>query len=1729
MNNTIHHLPEPLAAVVAWPVRARLQRTPHRLALEPRFMFDGAAVVDAAHAAADTAAPAKIAEMPAAVEVRAADTSKNDQKKEVVIVDTSVTDYKTLEASIRAGVGIVEIDGNKDGLAQIAKWAQTQSSYDSISILSHGADGQLHLGSTTLVDSSLSDAIVQAELAELGRALQAGGDLLLYGCDIAETQDGQTFINDLSKATGADVAASSDATGSALRSGDWALEYRTGTIEASTLTASDYQGLLTSSTFDFETVTQGTDSKTISQTIGSDTMVITSTDANMLVDAELNAFGSDVPNATGLVLATGEGGVFTESQLTLTVAGSKTFDLTSFTLAMLAGDGQTITLTTGKGSETFTANFVGNSWVLNLSTATHPSYFTGVSSVVITTADAGGVFEWGFDNIVLSNITDPNGPPSTTVATATLQHDNGVSNTDFITNVASQTISGTLSANLVTGESVQVSFDGGSSWTNATSTVGSANWSISTTLSGSQTFEARVTNVNGSSTAFTHTYTFDNVAPTITVGSLSFSNDTGTSATDFITNTSAQTINATLSAAPAGTDVVYGSIDNGSTWVNITSKVSGTALTWNGVTLTSSNTLLLKVQDAAGNDGTVATQSYTLDTTAPTISFGSVVFSNDTGTGSSDFITNNPSQTITATLSATPAGTDVVWGSLDNGATWTDITSKVSGTTLTWNAVTLTASNTLRLRVADAAGNNGASTSQAYVLDTTAPTTTFSTIRFSADSGSSNSDLTTNTAAQTITATLSTTLAGTDVVWGSLDNGTTWTDITNKVSGTALSWNGVTLTGSNTLLLRVTDAAGNTGSNSSASYTLDNTAPATPGMPTLDAASDSGVSNSDRVTSDNTPTLSGTAENGSTVTLYDGATLLGTVTAGSTGWSYTTGALSNSNHVFTVTATDTAGNVSTASSALTITVDTAAPVTNSVTTPTNGTYYSGQALDFVVNFNEAVTVDTSGGTPRIALVVGATTRYADYLSGSGTSALTFRYAVPSGDSDNNGITVGALSANGSTLRDTAGNDATLTLNNTGSTAAILVDGSQPSITSVTASTADGSYRSGQTINMVVNFSSAVTVDTTGGSPTLALDTGGSATYAGGSGGAALTFIYTIANGQNTADLDYSSTSALVLNGATIIETGGSHQNASVTLATPGTAGSLGANKNIVIDTTAPMTTFSGLAFSADTGSSADFITSTAAQTITATLSAAPAGTDVVWGSLDNGTTWVNITSKVSGTTLTWNGVTLSASSTLLLKVQDAAGNDGAVATQSYTLDTSAPTITFSNLALSADNGSSADFITNNGAQTITATLSATPAGTDIIYGSLDNGATWTDITSQVSGTSLIWNGVTLSGSNTLLLKVTDNAGNDSTLKTQNYTVDITAPTLTFSNVALSADTGASNTDFITDTASQTITATLNSALAGTDSVYGSLDNGASWTNITAKVTGTTLNWDGVTLLDGNHTLLLKVQDNAGNDGTSASQAYTLEVATVTPLIPTKPSVVTPEPVMLPTPVSVAVVSTPPAGASLTFLSGESPLSATQQGWGAPSQRSVALDFNNGERISLLTAPATPGSYRVIVLDRTGSGDALLVNTPLTDVAFASGQRIAFQVPADAFGHTNPDAVVTLSATTADGRSLPAWLNFSAQSGTFSGQVPPGMRGEISIRVVARDSQGHEAVQILKIRLGERAPNAQNRLLPGDWQGAEKFATGRSSLSEQLHASRIGGADRLAALARGAKAAMAGHA
>ncbi|QKQ26853.1 hypothetical protein [Candidatus Reidiella endopervernicosa] len=132
-----------------------------------------------------------------------------------------------------------------------------------------------------------------------------------------------------------------------------------------------------------------------------------------------------------------------------------------------------------------------------------------------------------------------------------------------------------------------------------------------------------------------------------------------------------------------------------------------------------------------------------------------------------------------------------------------------------------------------------------------------------------------------------------------------------------------------------------------------------------------------------------------------------------------------------------------------VSMDTTAPTVSSVSVPANATYVAGDNLYFTVNTTENVTVNTGGGTPTLALTIGATGKTASYVSGTGTSALVFRYTVESGLADTDGIAVGgSITLNSGTMKDAAGNDLTTTLNSVGSLTAVLVDSTAPTVSSV---------------------------------------------------------------------------------------------------------------------------------------------------------------------------------------------------------------------------------------------------------------------------------------------------------------------------------------------------------------------------------------------------------------------------------------------------------------------------------------------------------------------------------------------------------------------------------------------------------------------------------------------------------------------------------------------------------
>jgi len=124
------------------------------------------------------------------------------------------------------------------------------------------------------------------------------------------------------------------------------------------------------------------------------------------------------------------------------------------------------------------------------------------------------------------------------------------------------------------------------------------------------------------------------------------------------------------------------------------------------------------------------------------------------------------------------------------------------------------------------------------------------------------------------------------------------------------------------------------------------------------------------------------------------------------------------------------------------------PAITSVSVPANGYYGTGDRLEFTAKWDGTVDVNTGGGTPYIPLTIGATTRHASYLSGSGSSSSVFTYTVQQGDVALHGISLGsAIVANGGTIRDIQGSSADLALSNIGPTSLILVYAVNPEVVS----------------------------------------------------------------------------------------------------------------------------------------------------------------------------------------------------------------------------------------------------------------------------------------------------------------------------------------------------------------------------------------------------------------------------------------------------------------------------------------------------------------------------------------------------------------------------------------------------------------------------------------------------------------------------------------------------------
>ena len=747
----------------------------------------------------------------------------------------------------------------------------------------------------------------------------------------------------------------------------------------------------------------------------------------------------------------------------------------------------------------------------------------------------------------------------------------------------------------------------------------------------------------------------------------------------------------------------------------------------------------------------------------------------------------------------------------------------------------------------------------------------------------------------------------------------------------------------------------------------------------LSPASDSGVVG-DGITNVVTPSVTGTADPGTTIVLYDGASSVGGGVADlSTGaWTISTAVLAEGAHSLSATSTNANGS-STSSAPLAVTIDTTAPIV---------------AISPIAGDNKLNSAEAGAGFAISGTTAGAENgRTVTVTLVDSTSAVvgTYTATVTSNAwSANVGSVAARALADGSytvqaNVSDLAGNAATQ------ASRALSVDETVPTVSSVATSgtgidvSGNGDLKAGKTVLLTLGFSEAVTVT---GTPTLTLSGGGTASYLSGSGTGSLVFSYTVGAGQNTADLAVTATS---LAGGSILDAAGNPANLAAAVANP--AGTL------QIDTTAPTIAIA-----------------TIAGDNTLNLAEAGAGfaiTGTTTG-LEDGQvatiTLVNSSSAVVGTysaTVTGNAWSVSLTSpeatglsngsyTVRANVSDLAGNAATQASRALSVDETVPTV--SSVATS---GTGID-VSGNGdlkaGKTVLLTLgfseAVTVTGTPTL--TLSGGGTASYLSGSGTG-SLVFSYTVAAGQNTADLAVTatslaggsilDAAGNPANLAgavtnpAGTLQIDTTAPTIAIATIAGDntlnlAEAGlgfaiTGTTTGLDDGQVATITLVNSSnAVLGT---YTATVTGNAW----SVAVSSTLS---ASLANGNYTIRANVSDLAGNP---AAQGAT----------------------------SLRVDQTPPSFTIASGIAGDNTVNAAEAAAGFTIS-GTTLGTENGQIVTLNILDST--STVVDTITATVAGNAWSANvTPTQALALSDGNYTVRANLNDLAGNPAPQATRAL--------------------------------------------------------------------------------------------------------------------
>ncbi|TRO24205.1 DUF4347 domain-containing protein, partial [Ectopseudomonas mendocina] len=783
--------------------------------------------------------------------------------------------------------------------------------------------------------------------------------------------------------------------------------------------------------------------------------------------ATVNAGAASTPAGT----ISGSGSLTKTGASNLTLSGSNTnTGTTSVSAGTLVVDGSTNSATTVANGATLAGGGTlgGDVIVQNGGTLSPGNGGAGTLSVNGNlTLDAGSTLALdingtsagsGYDQIVVNGAVDVSG------ATLTVNHGYAAGNGEIykvILNDAADAITGTFSG-LSEGSTFNAAGNGTQLTTSYTGDTG--NDLTLTAPTAPMVSSVSSSTANGTykiGDTITINVQFDSVVNVTGTPTLILETGSTDRALDYVSGSGSDTLSFsyTVQAGDISADLDY---------------ASTSALSLNGGTIqdgtSQSANLTLPTPGAAGSLG--ANKALVVDGVRPTAT--SITLS-DTA------LQIGETATVTVTFNEAVSGLSTADFSVANGAL-SNLTSSDGG--ITWTA-TFTpfsnvsdASNLITLNntgYADAAGNtgSGSTNSNNYAIDTLRPTASIVVADTALRIGETATvTVTFNEAVSGLTAADFSVANGGLSNLASSDGGITWTATLTPNANVTDASNLITLDNTG-----YTDAAGNTGSGStdSNSYSIDTQRPSAT-LVVADSTLKAGQSTTVTITFSEAVSGLTTAD----FSVANGA--LSDLASGDGGITWTATLTPNANvtdasNLITLDntgytdAADNTGSGSTDSNNYAI--DSKAPAVTSVGVPANGTYLAGDHLDFAVNFDEAVTVDTSGGTPRLAITLDTGgTVYASYVSGSGTSALVFRLTVVDGQMDSNGISLGSsIDANGGTLRDVAGNDTTTTLNSVGSTTGVLVDAVAPEVSAISLDGASPTNAS--SVTFTVTFSEDV--------------------------------------------------------------------------------------------------------------------------------------------------------------------------------------------------------------------------------------------------------------------------------------------------------------------------------------------------------------------------------------------------------------------------------------------------------------------------------------------------------------------------------------------------------------------------------------------------------------------------------------------------------------------------------